>query len=175
MAAQKLKCVCGDFTSKPWAVVNKIPIVECIACGVRRVESIDPDKYTALYTSGQYHAEGSEDLPHKDAGREPHRTRFSDDYRVAHLRLAKLYRYKRPRACETTLLDVGCANGAFMAVAQESAYTVHGCDLASDAADDRIKSTIRCGDLRSVGFQRRSMDVITFNDSFEHFIDPLSA
>lgn len=174
MAPKKLQCVCGEFASKPWAVVNQIPIVEC-SCGVCRVESVDPDKYISLYTSGKYHAEGSDDLPHASAGREPHVSRFDTDYEVAKKRVDKLLRYVNPDIGDSDLLlDVGCANGAFMTAAAEAGFTVSGCDLSSDAAPSWSKF-IRCGDLRTVGFQRRSKAVITFNDSFEHFIDPLSA
>ena len=176
MALQKLQCVCGEFVSLLWAVVNKIPIVEC-TCGIRRVEFIDPDKYTALYTSGKYHSEGSEDLPHDsssdDAHRAAHRQRFVADVEVAKNRFAKLSRYVPCGG--SVLIDVGCANGAFMDVALSSFTTCYGVDLSSDAVPDALKDRVRVGDLRYVGFQRRSADVITFNDSFEHFVNPLSA
>ena len=175
MAQKKLQCVCGDSASKPWAVVNQISIVEC-RCGIRRVEFVDPDKYTALYTSGKYHTEGSEDLPHDpnaaDLHRAAHRQRFADDIDVAKKRLLKLTKYV---PVGQTLIDIGCANGAFMDVALSVFDECYGVDLSNDAVPDAMKDRVRVGDLRFVGFQRRSADVITFNDSFEHFIDPLSA
>ena len=175
MASQKLQCVCGEFASKLWAVVNEIPIVEC-SCGIRRIESVDPDKYTALYTSGKYHAEGSEDLPHDPDSdsihRTAHRQRFASDVETAKKRLAKLSRYITHGL---VLIDVGCANGAFMDVALSFFVKCYGVDLSSDAVPDALKDRVRVGDLRHVGFQRRLADVITFNDSFVHFIEPLTA
>ena len=129
---------------------------------------MDSDKYSQMYTSGDYHVRGSDDLPHESAGREPHVTRFSDDLRVAEVRLQKLLRFKNAGR----LLDVGCANGAFMYAAQ-SYFDVYGCDLDEVIPD--LRKRVYCGALNDIGFARRTVDVITFNDSIEHFIDPAAA
>ena len=174
MALKDTQCICGSGTHRQWAVVNNIPIVEC-SCGIRRVQSVDPDKYTAMYVSGSYHSSGSPDLPHApgtENHREPHKERFTTDYEVGLNRLERLLPYKTAGS----LLDVGCANGAFMAAAQSKGFQVCGVDMSDAAVSDSVlKKAVRIGDLRRVGFQRRTIDVITFNDSFEHFIDPLSA
>lgn len=170
MAETTLPCVCGNTAAKLWATVNKINLVEC-SCGIIRVEKIDKEAYSSLYTSGHYHEIGSPDLPHAAAGREPHKSRLDIDIEVANARLNKLQKY----AMNGKLIDVGCANGAYMLVAEDRGFDVEGVDLAKDAAPKQIQHLIRVGDLRRVGFQRRYADIITFNDSFEHFIDPLTA
>src|SRR3990167_8566392 len=118
MALTPLACTCGNYQNKPWATVNEIDIVECTVCGVRRVKAVDKEAYEALYTTGTYHAEGSPDLPHdhtsSDEHRKAHRERFAADVEVAKKRLAKLAKYGN---CGETLIDIGCANGAFMDVA----------------------------------------------------------
>ena len=168
---QYQSCICGKSVSKPWATVSSIQIVECTSCGVLRVECVDTTEYTKLYTSGHYHSTGSPDLPHADAGREPHSTRFEQDLQVANVRLQKLQMFKQ----SGTLLDIGCANGAFMQAAETAGFTVSGVDLSADAVPVNLRNRVRVGQIQDVGLQRRSVDVITFNDALEHFIDPALA
>ncbi len=174
-----LDCVCGSGKKIPWATVNDIDIVECVTCGVRRVDKLDKEVYTSQYTSGYYHTTGSDDLPHAAAGREPHKTRFDSDHEVGLLRVAKLHKYKPGHigiGTKPVLLDVGCANGAFMKAARGFGYEPFGIDLAKDdALTSEFKDRVTVGDIRTAGFQRRAADVITFNDCLEHFIDPISA
>ena len=173
MADTFLPCVCGESVSKAWATVDEVAIVEC-ACGVKRVSRIDREAYESLYTSGKYHTEGSSDCPHADEPRGDHKSRLDHDLDVARARCNQLSKYKSKSG---KLIDVGCANGAFMLIAeQEFGFTVAGVDLSLDGlASIQLKPLVRVGELNRVGFQRRFADVITFNDSFEHFVDPLSA
>ena len=172
MAETSLPCVCGNTGYKIWATVNQVTLVECLSCKIVRVEKLDKEKYSGLYQSGQYHAKGSEDLLHESAGREPHKSRLDTDIEVAHLRVQKLWKYRT----SGNLIDVGCANGAFMLVAEDHGFDVEGVDLSHEGlASMQLKPLVRIGELNRVGFQRRYADVITFNDSFEHFIDPLVA
>lgn len=169
----KTICVCGS-TSPPtddvWTV-HGIRIVECSDCGVRRVPE-PAVGYREQYTSGKYHAEGSDDLPHVSAGRAPHKDRFAHDYEVGRKRIEALKTYK----VGGSLLDAGCANGAVMEAASQAGFDAEGVDLSKEAfAAPSLEHCVRVGDIRKVGFQRRSKDVVMFNDSFEHFIDPLSA
>src|SRR3990167_8057319 len=95
MAEVTLACLCGASAYNSWAAVNGVHLVECTKCGIVRVEKIDKDKYSDLYTSGEYHTDGSMDLPHRDAGREPHKTRFRADRITAMKRLRKIHqKYK---------------------------------------------------------------------------------
>lgn len=176
MPLTQIACTCGNYQNTPWATVDGIDIVECLSCGVRRVKAVDKEAYESMYANGTYHAEGSPDLPHDPTSeslhRKSHRERFADDVEVAKKRLAKLTKYIQ---CGKTLIDIGCANGAFMDVALSCFDTCYGVDLSKDAVPDALRDRVRTGELKSAGFQRRTADVITFNDSFEHFIDPMSA
>lgn len=166
-----IPCLCGESSDKKWSTVSEIDIVECTKCGIRRVPQVDPDKYTSLYTSGTYHTTGSVDTPEESAKRGSHAARLQDDLGVAHQRLHKLWRYKTGG----TLIDVGCANGAFMMAAEDNGFQAIGVDLSNCVEDETLRQHVHIGDLRHLGFQRRSVDVITFNDSFEHFINPMPA
>ncbi len=173
MAAQFLSCVCGKSTAKTWHIVDSIPIVECICCGVRRVSSIDSDSYSGRYESGSYHAEDRTN----DTGHPAHTERIKHDYRVAKIRLAKLERVASSGPVRWgKLLDVGCSNGAFVMAALDEHYDAYGCDLSINAVAETIDNKrIREGGIENCGWQRRSFDVVTFNDVLEHIPDPISA
>lgn len=75
------------------------------------------------------------------------------------------------------LLDVGCGNGEFLAVARDAGYEVTGVDV-STAARDLCASRgldVRVGDLRVAEILGEArFDVITFWDVLEHLPDPRS-
>jgi len=76
------------------------------------------------------------------------------------------------------LLDVGCGNGGFLAIAASAGYQVSGVDVSSAAAElSRARGfDVRLGDLRDeavvAGGER--FEVITFWDVLEHLSDPRS-
>lgn len=170
MALKTLSCVCGQTSIKQWLIPE---IVECTACGIKRVHKVDPDKTAELYASGVYFTEGSPDIKPQDVGRDPIATRLLHDEMVGNARVDKLLKYKNHGGM---LIDVGCGNGMFMAAASvNGGFDVYGVDLSNGAQDEFLRKRIFVGDLRTIGFQRRTADVITFNDSFEHFVDPIPA
>lgn len=173
MTTQFIPCVCGKNTATgntDW-IIDGIQIVEC-SCGVRRVYQID-DAYTDRYESGSYHAEDRS----YDTGHLAHAERYEHDYRVAELRLKLLRKVLRTTGSEfDSILDIGCSNGAFVKAGLDDGWNAFGCDLSLDAAFRYIDTDrIRKGTIGECGWNRRSFDVITFNDVLEHIPDPLSA
>lgn len=79
-----------------------------------------------------------------------------------------------PGAC---MLDVGCAAGFLLEVAQGRGWDVHGVELeakARDAASPKVRERIHIGRLDEVDFGRdqRPFDLITAFDLIEHVGDP---
>ena len=110
-----------------------------------------------LYTQGdRYHA--------GRAGHVPYRDRFAHDGSVAALRWPRLVAHLR-------LLDVGCANGAFVSYAAASGFAAEGLEPNPAMAAWAQQS---CGRPvhRSWATVRGPFDVITCHDVIEHVRDP---
>jgi len=73
------------------------------------------------------------------------------------------------------LLDVGTAFGDFMSEAKAFGFDPHGVELAPDAAQSAtLIGPVYCGDWMSYESDKK-FDIITFNDSLEHFANPVHA
>lgn len=76
------------------------------------------------------------------------------------------------------ILDVGCGNGEFLAIAREAGYVVDGIDVAAPSQElcRRRGISVRVGDLRTseVFADGARFDLITFWDVLEHLVDPAS-
>lgn len=73
------------------------------------------------------------------------------------------------------LLDVGCAMGFFVELADEHGYDAYGCDPSSFAIEQghpRIRKKLKVSTVESAKYPPRSFDVITLFDVFEHLSDP---
>ncbi len=172
MATKNIPCVCGQygFNTRTIWVVDGIQIIECL-CGIRRVAQIE-DSYTNRYESGSYHSEDRTG----DTGHKAHAERFEHDYRVAKIRLKKMEKViSYGRNPYGRLLDVGCSNGAFIQAALDEHFEAWGCDLSTEAVPHALKDNVSTGDITSCGWERRSFDIITFNDVLEHIPDPVAA
>lgn len=74
------------------------------------------------------------------------------------------------------LLDVGCASGVFLAVAQEAGWQVHGFEpskLTSRIARDRLGLRVSSGRTLRDSFEKQCFDVVTVWDVLEHSADPV--
>jgi SAM-dependent methyltransferase len=109
-------CVCGAVWNNVEivGVKDQRTIVRCRTCSLLRTWERDP-QYERLYTEGdRYHVERS--------GQTPYRARYEHDIGIAAIRWPKLVRHTR-------LLDVGCANGAFVAYAARMGVQAEGLEL----------------------------------------------
>jgi SAM-dependent methyltransferase len=128
----------------------------CRACGLVRTCDVPAD-YSRLYTSGDRYHSGRN-------GHVAYRDRYAHDEAVAALRWPKLMERLR-------LLDVGCANGAFVAYAASRGMAAEGLEPNPGMAAWARK---RCGlpihcSWTSV---RGRFDVVTYHDVIEHVRDP---
>lgn len=76
------------------------------------------------------------------------------------------------------LLDVGCAFGYFVELALQRGFDAYGFDASAFAAGKAGKlvcsDRIQEGTIQQVTYAKKSFDVITMFDVFEHLQDPLS-
>ena len=72
-----------------------------------------------------------------------------------------------------TLLDVGCATGAFMEVAASN-WDVYGVDVSEYAIEQAKKKNLKAfsGVIRDSPFKDQKFDVVTLWDTIEHVADP---
>ena len=77
-----------------------------------------------------------------------------------------------------SLLDVGCQDGTFLALAQEAGYDVHCVELSrfhSDRARQRLgQDRVLTGAVVDVPMERR-YDVVTLLETLEHLADPVES
>ena len=76
-----------------------------------------------------------------------------------------------------TLLEVGCASGAFLNAARGQGYDVMGVELSADAcreAKEKFNLQIIQGDLLEAKLPDCSIDIVYMGDVLEHLPDPVS-
>lgn len=75
-----------------------------------------------------------------------------------------------------SLLDVGCATGSFLSLAQAKGWQCRGVEVSAFAAAqarERTGCEIFCGKLEDAPFGAGTFDVITMWDLLEHLPDPV--
>lgn len=75
-----------------------------------------------------------------------------------------------------SLLDVGCATGSFLSLAQAAGWDCRGVEVSAFAAArarERTGCEIFCGKLEDATFPAGSFDAITMWDLLEHLPDPV--
>ena len=72
-------------------------------------------------------------------------------------------------------MDVGCSNGEFIHAALDRGFDAWGCDLSTEAVPHALKDNVTTGGIDECGWQRRTFDIVTFNDVLEHIPDPIAA
>jgi len=157
--------VCGSDRFVPFLEKGGYRIVRCATCAFLFVHPPpDPATLHALYTDPAYfRGEG----PFGYADYAALRAFWEAQ---AHERLLRIERY----VARGTLLDVGCAIGIFLQVAQERGWKASGIEIAPEAAREAERLT-GCRIVPSPEpFLRegRTFDVITLWEYLEHVPDP---
>lgn len=163
-------CLCGRLDAKTFMEVDGKDIVQCL-CGIVRVGKIDLESYTAQYMSGFYQA----DYKNTEVDAE-YTKRFEHDKNIAHMRIVELEKVMMPPS-GGKLLDIGCANGAFVEAALDCGYDAWGIDLsgASFHGQGAVDERLQVAPIADCGHRRRTLDIVTMLDVIEHIPDPKRA
>ncbi len=158
--------VCGDKSAKKLWVKNSFDIFRCQSCGALFV----PDRninlkslYSKDYFTGAVRGFGYADY---DRDKEAMRGTFE-------IYLAKIEK-ALPRDLPRRLLDVGAANGMFLAVAKKRNWEVWGVEVSDFAATEGRKRgfDIKTGTIIEAKFPDAFFSVVTLWDVLEHIQDP---
>ena len=149
------------YYSSSRAQAGHLDIVRCTHCGLLLTNPRDDDE-----TLAQVYAA----LQDATYDREDHNRR-----RTAQIFLDLIAQYHAP----ARLLDVGCATGLFVSVAQQAGWQVTGLEVSSWAVAQAQK---RCpqanyvvGLLEEIDFPAGSFDAVTLWDVLEHVPSPAEA
>lgn len=88
-------------------------------------------------------------------------------------RLKTIEKIKSPGS----LLDVGCAMGFFMDIAQNNGWQTKGIDIsefATSFAKNKLNLDVKTGNIQEFNLPDNSFDLITLWDVIEHLDDPLT-
>jgi SAM-dependent methyltransferase len=152
------RCLCGGLEDDVLGEKDGRRVGKCRRCGLIRTLTV-PYDYSDLYTEGERYHAGRD-------GHTPYRERYDHDREVADLRLRVLQEFQNPR-----LLDVGCANGAFVEAAWQWGYNSEGFELNPHIAAwayAKVHRPIHTSWDSVVG----PFDIITVHDVIEHMPTP---
>ncbi len=154
--------LCGAEDDKLLFEKESLRIVKCCQCGLvfvnPRLAAMDVvSQYDeTYYSSGSYRNYLSE------------RAGFEKTFDN---RLKKIERLVNPGR----ILDVGCAFGFFLCVAQKRGWEAYGVDVSPVGcryATEELGLRAICASLAESGFAPGFFDVVIMNDTFEHLADP---
>jgi len=75
------------------------------------------------------------------------------------------------------LLDIGCACGIFMHIAEKQGYDVQGIEISDESANiakEKFNLKVRQDNFSETGLEPSSFDVVTMWDVLEHSFNPLA-
>lgn len=150
---------CGGVAAQVLGQKHGYRVGKCLTCGLWRTLEHDVD-YGVIYQHTAYH-----DQHQVAEGHEPYKERYDHDWRVARSRYKKLAGLLRS-------LDVGCANGAFVAFMASKGWAAEGLEVNVGMANWAIKET---GCPIHIGWNtvQGPFDLVTYHDVFEHLADPV--
>lgn len=146
----------------------ELDLVKCVDCGLVRAKKIPPaDELRRLYSESYFKSSNSGALGY-------------DDYAADRVKIEKTFQ-RRMQEIETLLqhkgrlLDVGCATGFSLEVANRLGWETKGVEISEYACE--LARTIRgtgvfCGQLEEADFPPESFDVVTMWDYLEHCPNP---
>jgi SAM-dependent methyltransferase len=157
---------CGSTKKKTIVYGKPYAVVTCLGCGLSFL-SPQPTKkeLTKLYNSQYFN--------NSDGG--PGYTNYVGLARDLELEAKRRLSYIQKYSKTGTVLDAGCGFGTFLIRAKQMGYTVTGCDISLDAANELRKNHIRVitADIASKQFPKGCYDIITAWDVIEHVTNPM--
>jgi 2-polyprenyl-3-methyl-5-hydroxy-6-metoxy-1,4-benzoquinol methylase len=170
MKTQRKCDLCGSLDHDIRYRFRDLDVLKCRECGLAFIQLHDPkilpqDVYDPDYFTarGEYFVNVSDRDVNKVTGS------HIDSFRQG---LELLKRYKNGGK----LLDLGCAMGVFLAMAEKKGLEVTGVDISEYAvtqARKRCSGEVLAGELADLHFPDASFDVITLWDVVEHFAHPM--
>lgn len=156
--------VCDNREVRPLYRFCDMEIVRCAGCGLAFREG--PVSAQGLYTSAYF--KSSDPLA---SGYGDYAGDRENLMRTFRRRFKEILKSKKKGA----ILDIGCAMGFFLCVANEHGWEAKGVEaseFAASFAKDNFSFEI-FPSVKEAGFPRESFDVITMWDYLEHISDPL--
>ena len=142
-------------------------INSCPSCLFYFVDNpISPEELKGVYNSPGYFSSGR--------GYKDYFNNVEGLSGVYQKRIDLMEKYARGRR----MLDVGCASGFFLHLAEGRKWEVNGLDISEEAAAAGRKKyglDIKCGDFMSVSFGEKMFDAAVLNDVLEHIPAPKDA
>jgi 2-polyprenyl-3-methyl-5-hydroxy-6-metoxy-1,4-benzoquinol methylase len=145
---------CGEVEYKPFIREPDHQVVRCVRCGLYYVNPVPTAKVLKQWVQD------------------------SDAYTKDQIIKRDFFRRRADRLCERVetllkpgrLLDIGCAIGTELSVANERGWIGTGIEFANSSIEFARNEglDIRQQELISVGFPRASFDLITMNHMLEH-------
>ncbi|MHB8510937.1 MAG: class I SAM-dependent methyltransferase [Actinomycetota bacterium] len=153
--------VCGHASSRALYSISGYTFMRCASCSLRfaspRPTASD---ISAIYESEYFDSKGWVGDPTSDSSY-----------------MQRCWEQVAPElGAPRSLLDVGCATGAFISAARADGWSVAGLEY-SEAAAARGRALgldIRSGSLSDGAFANETFDVITAWHVIEHLIDPIA-
>jgi SAM-dependent methyltransferase len=139
------------------------PVVECIACGLVRLEPV-PSDLGRFYPKNYWFKPGGSLA-----------ARLEERYRRLLIRDHVVFVEQSLREAGGPVLDVGCGGGLFLGVLQERGAQVVGLDNSEEAARgawEQNHVTVLLGDLLQPPMAKGSCGVVTMFHVLEHLPDP---
>jgi len=139
-------------------------IVECAGCGLTFMSPRPTqEEYIRFYETAEIYSVDSY------SRRADQRTEF---YR------RRLQAIGRERRAKGKFLEIGCATGSFLRLAQEAGWSVTGTEVSKPFQDHAVKRLgldVRCAStLAACGFSSGEFDVVYSAHVFEHLLDPMA-
>ncbi len=160
---QSLKCnLCGMNTNSELLSINSISIIRCQKCGLVYVNP-QPSGHKTLEIYEKEYFDGSNKANFLSES-ELYLSRFTD----------KLGQIERLAGIKGKLLDIGCAVGHFLIVAQRKGWQPSGVEISTFASEKAGEAGLDVfnGNLKEAKYASNSFDVVTMWHTLEHTRDP---
>jgi 2-polyprenyl-3-methyl-5-hydroxy-6-metoxy-1,4-benzoquinol methylase len=167
--------LCGADDALPISKDGPLELVRCRVCDLVYVSTRLTEEYTrSLYN--EYYFRAQDDYLQGTRGYVSGYRDYTGDQayylRTFQNRMRWIERYANHG---NRLLDVGCAAGFFLLVAQEKGWQVQGVEPAeyvSDYASNQLGLDVFCGTLQEAAIHPEIFDVVTLWDVLEHTSNP---
>lgn len=146
-------------------------IYECGRCGFQ-FQDVSPEAAYGFYTQNYY--EGGTSFTYQDERSMEEASRI-----VWKARAKKLKAWDKSGLPQPRFLDVGCAFGGLMQVAEEYGYQAYGAevsDFSGNYARERFgNDRVKIGSVETIDWPENYFSVITMIEVIEHLLDPAAA